>query len=187
MYFGQSAGHTIVVSSPVIGNNTVTYYCELDAGQTLVAGNYTDSSVNTMMMLSGSTPSGNSSASLVAQNSCDLSVTTNVGFGAYAAIGTNASTPLNATGVILVACTSGAPYTLTLDQGTYAASGSTTSVPKRQMASGTYRLPYFLYQNAGYSTVWGDTGGTAVGATGTGGYVNYTIYGRFPPGRPRRG
>jgi spore coat protein U-like protein len=139
------------------------------------------------MLLSGSTPSGNSSASLVAQNSCDLSVTTNVGFGAYDPIGTNAATPLDATGVVQVACTSGAPYTLTLDQGTHAASGSTTSVPLRQMASGSYRLPYFLYQNSGHSTVWGDTAGTGVGATGTGGYVNYTVYGRIPAGQTAAG
>jgi spore coat protein U-like protein len=180
-FFGKGTGHTISVT-PVMGNNTVTYYCELNAGQTLVAGTYTDSAVVTELQAS-SNSDANSSASLVATNSCDLSVTTNIAFGAYDAIGTNASTPLDGTGVVQVACTSGAPYTLMLNQGIYQASGSTTSVPLRQMASGSYRLPYFLYQNSGRSTVWGDTSGTGVSATGTGTYVNYTVYGQIPAGK----
>jgi spore coat protein U-like protein len=183
-FFGRGTGNQLIVSSPVLGNNTATYYCQIPAGLTPASGTYTDTVV-TDMVINGSTISGspNSTASFTMADTCDLSVTTNVAFGAYDPIGANHSTALDATGSIQVACTSGLAYNLLLDQGTYAASGSTTSVPLRQMASGSYRLPYFFYQNSGNSTVWGDTTGTGVSATGTGSYVSYTVYGEIPAGK----
>ncbi len=178
--FLKSTGHTILVT-PVMGNNTVTYYCEIAASQTLVSGPYTDSVATELQ--SNQNLDSNSAVYFIYNNTCLLSVTTNVAFGSYDAIGTNHVTPLYATGVVQVVCSYGAAYTVALDQGTNAASGSTNAIPLRQMASGSYRLPYFFYQDSGHTTVWGNTVGTSVSATGTNAYVNETVYGAIAAGQ----
>lgn len=83
--------------------------------------------------------------------------TSAVAFGAYDPVVANASTALDATGGVTVTCTSGASTKITLGQGASAKGGSTDAVPLRQMASGGNRLEYFLHQDAGHTTVWGNT------------------------------
>jgi spore coat protein U-like protein len=104
-------------------------------------------------------------------------------FSAYDPIVTNASAALDGTATVTVTCTSGASTTVTLGQGANADSGSTAAAPLRRMLSGSNYLSYALYQNAGRTTVWGDTAGTGVGHTGTGTATGITVYGRVAGGQ----
>jgi spore coat protein U-like protein len=128
------------------------------------------------------TATANLSVTADVSANCTIS-TSAVAFGAYDPVSANASTPRNGTGTVTVTCTSGASATITLDQGSNANTGSTDAVPLRRMASGGSRLSYFLYQEAGHTTVWGNTAGTGVAHTGTGTASAITVYGQITQGQ----
>lgn len=116
---------------------------------------------------------------------CAIS-TSAVAFGAYDPAVANASTALDNQGSVTVTCTSGASTTITLGEGDNANAGSTAAVPLRRMSDGAgtpHYLSYFLYQDGGRSTVWGDTGGTGVAHTGTGTSTAINVYGRVTGGQ----
>jgi spore coat protein U-like protein len=107
--------------------------------------------------------------------------TTPVNFGNYDHAATS-DTP--ATGSVTETCTNGTAATITLGQGLHAKSGSVDSVPLRQMASGTDRMAYFLYSDAGAGTLWGNTLATGVAQTGNGGEGSaITVYGFITAGQ----
>ena len=120
----------------------------------------------------------------VASN-CPIS-TVAVAFGPYDPIVTNASTALAGSGSITIACTKASVPTLGLGLGANAAGAV------RQMASGTERLPYELYQPpsnvdgtacGALTTVWG-TGGaqlTTVAAPSKAART-YNVCGSIPAG-----
>ena len=106
------------------------------------------------------------------------------------------ATPVDSTALIQVACV-GAPdagqpgfYTLRIDGGT---SGDPAN---RYMPSGPNQLNYNVYQDAAYTTIWGDgTSGTSPvvqtipgGMSGMAFNMDHTVYGRSfasqdpPPG-----
>lgn len=92
------------------------------------------------------------------------------------------STPVNQETRLNVTCTNTTPYNVGLDAGSV--TGST--VANRRLAgtaagnTGT-TVGYQLYQNAGRTTVWGNTQGTdTVGGTGTGAVQTLTVYGQVP-------
>ena len=93
-------------------------------------------------------------------------------FGNYTMSQTDSTTSVTAT------CTSGTTYTVALSAGT----GSGASVANRKLtgpASAT--LNYSLYQDAGRTTLWGQTVGTdTVAGTGSGTAQTLTVYGRIP-------
>jgi len=128
------------------------------------------------------TATSNLSVSASVSANCTIS-TSALAFGAYDPVSTNAAAPLDGTGGVTVTCTQGASTTITLGQGTSAKVASTDAVPLRQMADGANRLEYFIYQDAGHSTVWGNTAGTGVGHTGTGTATSITAYGRVSAGQ----
>jgi spore coat protein U-like protein len=110
--------------------------------------------------------------------SCTVS-TTDLAFGSYDPIVDNASAPREGTGGLLLNCTEGYNATVTLDQGQYPGSGSTDAAPLRQMSDGgSNRLSYSLYQDAGRTTIWGNTYGTALCTSGS-----VTVYGRITGGQ----
>ena len=52
------------------------------------------------------------------------------------------------------------------------------------MASGLNRMAYFLYQDSGEATVWGNTQATGVAQTGTGNAgTTLTVYGDITAGQ----
>jgi spore coat protein U-like protein len=107
-----------------------------------------------------------------------------VAFGAYDPVSVNATAALNGTGTVSVTCTSGATTTVTLGQGSNAATGSTAAVPARRLKDGgTDLLTYSLYSDTGRTIVWGDTAGTGVPHTGTGTLTAITVYGAVNPGQ----
>jgi len=99
-------------------------------------------------------------------------------FGNY---DSTAATPLDGTATLTVTCTILLPATITLGQGSNPASGSTDTVPLRRMKdTGSDFLSYFLYQETGRTTVWGNTAATGVALTGTGLPQLITVFGRMP-------
>jgi spore coat protein U-like protein len=103
-------------------------------------------------------------------------------FGAYDPLGGAAVT---ATTTISVQCTNGmsAP-TITLDQGSNPASGSTLGAPKRQLnntlgSGSTNNLTYNLYTDGTYGTVWDGVTGVVWNQTPNGTAQTMTVYGKI--------
>jgi len=104
---------------------------------------------------------------------CSVSAT-DLGFGAYDPL---SATNTDATTTLDVTCTLTTTYDVGLDAGT--GTGATTTV--RVMEFGANTLNYALYQEAGRTTIWGDTVGVdTVSGTGTGSAQSLTVYGRIP-------
>jgi spore coat protein U-like protein len=129
------------------------------------------------------TATSNLSVTASVTANCSIS-TAPVAFGAYDPVTANAATPLSGTGTVNVTCTNGANTTVTLGQGSNADTGSTDAVPARRLSDGaTNFLTYSLFQDAGHTTAWGNTGGTGVANTGTGTQTAITVYGTVAAGQ----
>ncbi|CAG4974686.1 Csu type fimbrial protein [Novilysobacter luteus] len=92
------------------------------------------------------------------KKSCDITATENVAFGEQLA----SAGSVDATGSVSVKCTKNTPYQVSLN------GGGAADTSARRMLSGTAAIPYQLYQEAGRSTVWGNTAADDKEATGTG-------------------
>lgn len=126
---------------------------------------------------SAGSSTNNLSVSATVLDAC-LIITTPLAFGNYSS---SSATVTKGTGTVAVTCTLGTTGTVTLGQGANAATGSTDTVPLRQMAAGSGRLGYFLYQDNARSTVWGNTSATGVAQAGTGLLgTAITVYGSIP-------
>lgn len=142
-----------------------------------------DVSLAASTVLVTATGSLNVTATVVA--SCSVTLKTNIVFGNVTVVpGTLAKTNGN-DGAFDVTCDNGTDYAVGVGNGGF---HSTT----RQMAFGAQRLPYELYTDPAYTTVFTDVvvgsgvGASAssgnVGFTGTGGTQTYTVYGKIPLG-----
>ena len=120
-------------------------------------------------------------------NSCAINSATALAFGTYDPVGANSAsvgTDLTANnGLLTITCTRSASTTITLGQGINPANGSTDTAPLRQMKLGNYVLAYTLYQDAGHTSDWGNTLGTAVQRIASGGPDSITVYGVVPRGQ----
>lgn len=92
------------------------------------------------------------------------------------------SAAINQQTTVSVTCTNTTPYNVGLDAGSVTGS----SVASRLMAgtstgNTTTTVGFQLYQDAGHTTVWGNTQGTdTVAGTGTGAAQTLTVYGQVP-------
>ncbi|MET0328584.1 MAG: spore coat U domain-containing protein [Luteimonas sp.] len=86
---------------------------------------------------------------------------------------------VDAIGQLNVNCTPGTTYNIALNPGLHAGGGG---IGARAMSSpGGTLVPYQLYQNAGHTTIWGQTPGTdTLSATGNGAVQTIPVYGRVP-------
>jgi spore coat protein U domain-containing protein, fimbrial subunit CupE1/2/3/6 len=119
----------------------------------------------------------------VINSSCNVTATT-LNFGAY---DPTSATALNGSSTVSVFCTSGTPYTTTLNVG----SGGGSFVT-RTIANGGNTLNYNLYRDSARSQVWGDGSGSTFTVAGTGSGLltasTLTVYGDIataqdkPPG-----
>lgn len=110
--------------------------------------------------------------SLTITSSCSVSATA-MGFGSTGLISAN----IDATSTVTVTCTNTTAYNVGLDAG----NGAGATVATRKMTSGGATIDYTLYQDAGRTTVWGETNGVdTVGGTGNGSGQAITVYGRVP-------
>lgn len=120
--------------------------------------------------------SANLNVSATVANNCTIS-TAPLAFGAYDPVVTNASTNLDATGTVTVACTKGATATIGLGLGSNA-TGNT-----RRMTDGSSNyLSYEMYQDSARSTHWGNSGAELLSpaAAPSKSTRDFTVYGRVP-------
>jgi spore coat protein U-like protein len=123
---------------------------------------------------SAATATANLGVSATVTNNCTIS-TSAVAFGSYDPVVAHASTDLDSSGTVTVACTKGASSTVGLGLGSNA-SGST----RRMSDGGSNYLTYELYQDNGRTTVWGTAGAGlySPGAAPSKAARNFTVYGR---------
>jgi spore coat protein U-like protein len=178
---GNDSAHELTFNA-VKNTNTVTTYCSMTADQNMPSGSYSDACVAHLIYGSSNNVTMTESVSATVTKSCSASIATNLVFGAYDPIVTNKSVALNGAATASVNCTSSVPYVVTAGQGTYPGSGSTDSAPVRRMANGTDRLGYSIYQDSGRTIVLGNTAGTGLSGTGSGGAQTITLYGQIPAG-----
>jgi len=134
----------------------------------------------------GGWDSGNATitANYVMPSLCQLDSTSNVDFGNINDIGTT-SRDYTAQGVVNTTCNNSTPYTIYLGDGNNRIVGGF-----RRMTNGSSQyIPYQLYKDSNYSTVWDATGGvTTVGGsggvskTGSGNGQSTNVYGKIPQG-----
>jgi spore coat protein U-like protein len=133
--------------------------------------------------IAGPSPqTGNLSVTASVSDSCAVSSTTAVAFGAYDPL---SATNNDNTGSVTVRCTKGTVYHVALGQGSNPTGTSTCTAPARQMSDGgTERLGYDLYTNVGRTTAWGCTTSNDVDVTSASSAANaMTVYGRIPAGQ----
>jgi spore coat protein U-like protein len=97
-------------------------------------------------------------------------------FGAYDPVVANASTNLDQTSTITVACTKGSTGTVSLDNGTNFSGGL------RRMKAGANFLNYEMYNDSARTTVWNATNTVSYTAASKA-TSSLTLYGRVPSGQ----
>src|SRR5262245_34061530 len=124
--------------------------------------------------VSAATATANLGVSATVTNNCTIS-TSALAFGGYDPVVANASTALDGTGTVTVACTKGTTATVGLGLGSNSSAGA------RRMSDGAGSfLTYELYQDASHTTVWGNAGGSllAPAAAPSKNARNFTVYGQ---------
>jgi len=101
---------------------------------------------------SAATATANLGVTATVTNNCTIS-TAALAFGSYDPVVANASTNLDGSGTVSVACTKGTSATVGLGLG----SNASGSVRRMTDGSGNF-LTYELYQDSGHVTVWGNSG-----------------------------
>jgi spore coat protein U-like protein len=127
--------------------------------------------------ISAATDTANVEVTATVTANCTIT-STGLAFGSYDPVTANVASDLDATGTLTVTCTNGSTGEISLGQGSNADTGSTDAAPVRRMVSGLNFLSYALYQDAGRTTVWGNTTDTDVAHSGDGTATDVTIHGR---------
>lgn len=89
--------------------------------------------------------------------SCDIAATP-LAFGVYDPLVLHASQPLDREASVTITCTKGTPTTLTMSGGLNASGAA------RRLSSGAAMLQYELFQDAGRTQRWGESGAEALQA-----------------------
>jgi len=123
-------------------------------------------------------------ANFVVPSLCQLKSTSTVDFGNINDISTT-SRDYTAQGAVNTTCNFGTPYSIYLGDGNNRIAGGF----RRMINSNNEFIPYQLYKDSNYSTVWDATGGVTnvggtggVSKTGTGSAQTTTVYGKIPQG-----
>jgi spore coat protein U-like protein len=118
------------------------------------------------------------SVSATVTNNCTIS-TTALAFGSYDPIVAHASSNLDGTGTVVIACTKGAGALIGLD------SGLNAEVSTRRLKNGTVYLAYEVYKESGRTNVWGNAGVDLndAGAAPSSAAQTFTVYGRVSSGQ----
>jgi len=123
-------------------------------------------------------------ANFVVPSMCQLNSTSTVDFGNINDISTTKH-DYTAQGAVNSTCNFGTPYSIYLGDGNNRIAGGF-----RRMTNGNNEyIPYQLYKDSNYSTVWDATGGVTnvggaggVSKTGSGSAQTTTVYGKIPQG-----
>jgi spore coat protein U-like protein len=129
----------------------------------------------TSSVAGATTATGTFTVQATIASACLVSATL-LNFGTYSP---SAGAALTGNSTISVNCTSGTPYTTTLNIG----SGGGTFTT-RTLLSGANTLNFNLYKDAAFTQVWGDGSTSTFTVTGTGSGLlvsnNTTVYGQIP-------
>jgi len=102
---------------------------------------------------------------------CVVQNVSDINFGSFPLL----NVARDSTGTFDVMCTSGVPYSISLN------GGGGGSIGARRMISGGSEIGYQLYSDPGRSVVWGETLSVdRVAGTGNGAAQPHTIYARVP-------
>lgn len=169
---------------PVSASGSFSVHARIPVFQPgLAAGNY-ESSPNFMLRYSvaaGSVPPSDCEQSTSSRairiqatvpDSCTLNAQA-VDFGLIDQVGVIHSA-LHAEGLLNVRCSAGRPYTVYLGDGNH------PNGTQRNMANGSSRLAYLLFQDSARVLPWTDSSG--VSRVGTGNEQNLVVYGQIPVG-----
>lgn len=134
---------------------------------------------------SAGTAGGSFKVTAKVSNSCVVTSTQDVAFGAYDPANANNTTARDGAGYVTVRCTRGTDAAIALDQGANAAAGSLCATPLRQMGDGNGNtLRYNLYSDSNRSVTWGCDGSNDVEWSFTNlSPKQFDAYGRIPAGQ----
>lgn len=105
--------------------------------------------------------SSTASMTVTATVNKNCTITTSpVNFGAYDPVAANATTPLDGTGIVTVACTKGAVAKIGLNAGANAQGAA-----RRMTQSAAAFLNYEIYSDSAHTVVWGNTASDSVDVT----------------------
>ena len=117
--------------------------------------------------------------SATVRRNCTIT-TSPLAFGSYDPVVANATTPLDATAAVTIACTMGTPATIGLGAGANALAS------QRRLANGANaHMNYQMFLDSAHATVWGnDTANHLDAGTAPSKEPRaYLVYGRIPPGQ----
>jgi spore coat protein U-like protein len=133
-----------------------------------------------LTLLSGAvyavTTTSNFTVQIIISAACTIISASNVTFPGQGVL--TANVPNSGTPAIVVQCTNTTPYTIGLNAGT----GAGATVANRKMTGpGAATINYSIYQDAGFTTVWGNTIGTDTQSITSNGTQNsWSVYARVP-------
>jgi spore coat protein U-like protein len=136
-----------------------------------------------LVLTTARTHAGSATASLSVSasvtNNCTIS-TAALAFGSYDPIVAHASSPLDGTGTVTIACTKNSTQTIGLGLG-----GNASGSQRRLNAGGADYLNYELYKEAARTNVWGNSGTALLdpGAAPSKAARSITVYGRVAAGQ----
>lgn len=176
---------TVTIGGGGSGNTTATLYGRISSGQNVAAGTY-----NSTVSVQGRIPSGGSpcsnltgtslgatsfNASVTLGGTCTITASA-VNFGTVASL----ASAQTASGALAVTCSNTMPYSIALNAGT--TTGNTIAARKMSLGgSGPGVVSYQLYQDGGFTTLWGDgTTGATYPGTGTGTLQSIPVHGLVP-------
>lgn len=127
------------------------------------------------MALGAATQTASLSVTATVAAKCTIAAPNTLAFGDYDPLVDHASSSLDSSATLSVACTKGAPDVWV---------GLGTGSNNRQMSNGSDLLQYELYADAGRSSVWGDSSATGVSYSAASKAPQaLTVYGRVPAGQ----
>jgi len=185
---------TLTLAKSASMNSSATLYGQVLAGQnTAIPGSYVDDYASSDTALRINDVSGNTApstcgntgnitfpftVSATVTKQCVVNAVSDVDLGTVPASATNVAN----NGNISITCSNTTPYYVGLRPSNNSTVGAgLMSAP----AGNTDKVPYQLYQNAGMTTLWGNTAtassaGNGVAGSGTGVAKSHTVYVRAP-------
>lgn len=117
--------------------------------------------------------------SATVRRNCTIA-TAPLAFGSYDPVVANATTPLDGSATVTIACTMGTPASIGLDDG------SNASASQRRLTNGSSAfMDYQVYLDSGYATVWGSDVGNRLDAGTSPSKTprEFPVYARVPAGQ----
>lgn len=161
-------------------NFDVTIYGRIVAGLDVAAGAYSDTITATLTTDNANPDTVTFSVSVTVVAECSITAS-DLLFGAYDPVVTNASTPRPGSANVTVLCTKGSSINVGLSSG-LPANGAKTAFGSRSMKRTTASewLGYDIFTSSAYSTIWNSTNLLTATASSKNVNMSFTGFGRVP-------